>query len=122
VDRDGVVVWGRVKEKAAAAQQYQQNVYQGSTEDPALLEWDAPGVYRAKLYPIGPGETRRVVVRYAEWLGRTGAKGERRLWIYPMAAEGAETSMPHIEELTVKLDLSKSGATEVRTGMAGVRD
>jgi hypothetical protein len=31
VDRDGEVVWGRVKEKQAAAAQYQANVYQGST-------------------------------------------------------------------------------------------
>jgi len=122
VDRDGVVVWGRVKEKAAAAAQYQANVYQGSTEDPALLEWDAPGVYRARLYPIGPGETRRVVVRYAEWLGRSGAKSERRLYVYPMAAEGAEASLPHIEELSATINLARAGAKDVRVGMAGTRE
>ncbi len=122
VDRDGVVVWGKVKEKQAAAAQYQQNVYQGSTEDPALLEWDAPGVYRARLYPIGPGESRRVVVRYAEWLGRSGKNGERRLYVYPMAAEGAEESLPHIEELYARVDLGRAGAKEVRVGMAGTRD
>jgi len=121
VDRDGVVVWGRVKEKAAAAAQYQANVYQGSTEDPALLEWDAPGVYRARLYPIGPGETRRVVVRYAEWLDRTGEQGRRRLYVYPMAADGAEDSLPHVEELKLTFDLSRAGARDVRVGMAGVR-
>ncbi|MFO0758459.1 MAG: VIT domain-containing protein [Byssovorax sp.] len=122
VDREGVIVWGRVKEKQAAAAQYQSNVYQGSTEDPALLEWDAPGVYRARLYPIGPGESRRVVVRYAEWLGRSGPKGERRLYVYPMAAEGAEASLPHIEELTATFDLSRSLAKDIRAGMAGSRD
>ena len=122
VDRDGAIKWGRVKEKAAAAAQYQANVYQGSTEDPALLEWDAPGVYRARLYPIGPGESRRVVVTYAEWLGRTGPKHERRLYVYPMAAEGAEASLPHIEELHATIDLGGAGAKEVRAGMAGQRD
>ncbi len=121
VDREGVVVWGRVKEKAAAAAQYQANVYQGSTEDPALLEWDAPGVYRARLYPIGPGETRRVVVRYAEWLDRTGENGERRLYTYPMAAEGSEGSLPHVEELKVTFNLEQAGARDVRVGMDGVR-
>lgn len=121
VDRDGVPVWGRIKEKAAAAAQYQANVYQGSTEDPALLEWDAPGVYRARLYPIGPGETRRVVVRYAEWLDRTGEQGRRRLYVYPMAADGSEDSLPHVEELKVTFDLSRAGAKDVRVGMAGVR-
>ncbi|MDF3069850.1 MAG: hypothetical protein K0R38_5451 [Polyangiaceae bacterium] len=122
VDRDGVVVWGRVKEKAAAAAQYQANVYQGSTEDPALLEWDAPGVYKARLYPIGPGETRRVVVRYAEWLDRTGEKGERRLYTYPMAADGSENSLPHVEELKVTFDLSRASARDARVGMAGVKN
>ena len=122
VDRDGVVIWGRVKEKAAAAAQYQANVYAGSTEDPALLEWDAPGVYKARLYPIEPGATRRVVVRYAEWLSRTGAKGERRLYVYPMAAEGSAGSAPIIEELTARLDLARAAAREVRVGMEGVRD
>ncbi|MFT3772002.1 MAG: VIT domain-containing protein [Minicystis sp.] len=121
VDREGVIKWGRVKEKQAAAAQYQANVYRGSTEDPALLEWDAPGVYRARLYPIGPGETRRVVVTYAEWLPRTGEKHERRLYVYPMAADGAEESLPHVEELYATIDLARAGAKDVRAGMAGVR-
>jgi Ca-activated chloride channel family protein len=122
VDREGVVFWGYVKEKKAAAAQYQANVYEGSKEDPALLEWEAPGVYKARLYPIAPGQSRRVVVRYAEWLGRTGPKGERRLWVYPMAADGAEGSLPHIEELTATIDLGRASAREVRVGMSGVRE
>ncbi|HLM74487.1 MAG TPA: VIT and VWA domain-containing protein, partial [Polyangiaceae bacterium] len=122
VDRGGAIMWGRVKEKQSAQAQYQSNVYQGSTEDPALLEWDAPGVFKARLYPIKPGEARRVVVQYAEWLSRTGPKGERRLYVYPMAAEGVEASLPHIEELSIAIDLAKSGAKDVRSGMAGVRE
>ncbi len=121
VDRGDGLVWGRVKEKAAAAAQYQSNVYAGSTEDPALLEWDAPGEYKARLYPIGPGETRTVVVRYTEWLARSGAKGERRLYVYPMAAEGAEESLPFVEELRLRMDLSRSGAKELRSGLRAVR-
>jgi Vault protein inter-alpha-trypsin domain len=121
VDRAGELTWGRVKESAAAAAQYQSNVYAGSTEDPALLEWEGPGVYQARLYPIAPGDTRRVVVRYSEWLPRSGEKGERRLYVYPMAADGAESSLPHIEELNVKVDLGGAGAQDVRVGMAGTR-
>ena len=78
-------------------------------------------MYRARLYPIGPGETRRVVVRYAEWLDRTGATGQRRLYVYPMAADGSEDSLPHVEELKVSFDLERASAREVRVGMAGVR-
>ncbi len=119
VDRDGEVVWGRVKESAAAKAQYESNVYQGSTEDPALLSWVAPGVYNARLYPIQAGAKRRVVTRYAEWLSRQGAKADRRLYVYPMAAEGAKGSLPRIEELRVSLDLAKAGASRVRAGMNG---
>jgi tetratricopeptide (TPR) repeat protein len=119
IDRAGELVWARVQERQAAAAQYEANVYAGSAEDPALLEWDAPGVYRARLYPIKPHESRRVVTRYAEWLGRQGARGERRLYIYPMAAEGAAGSLPRIEELTIALDLERAHVAEARVGMQG---
>jgi hypothetical protein len=122
VDREDSIVWGYVKEKQQAAAQYESHVYAGSTEDPALLEWDAPGVYRARLYPIAPGGSRRVVTRYAEWLSRSGDRGERRLYVYPMAAEGAEASLPRIEELTVTVNVARAGAKEVRVGMDGVRE
>jgi tetratricopeptide (TPR) repeat protein len=122
VDRNGDLVWGRVKESAAAVAQYESNVYQGSTEDPALLQWSAPGTYAARLYPIREGAQRRVVTRYAEWLPRQGPHGDRRLYVYPMAAEGARGSLPRIEELTVTLDLSHAGATRVRAGMGGQSD
>ena len=122
VDRDGDLVWGRVKESEEAVRQYESNVFEGSQEDPALLQWKAPGVYNARLYPIKGGTTRRVVTRYAEWLSRQGTHGERRLYVYPMAAEGAKGSLPRIEELTVTLDLSQAAASSVRSGMGGRRD
>ncbi len=120
VDRGGVLVWGRVKEKAQAAAQYQRNVYEGSREDPALLEWDSPGVYKARLYPILPGQQRRVVVRYTEWLARTGPQGNRRLYVFPMAADGPQESLPRIEFFRAVLDLQRANAKEIRTGMQGV--
>jgi tetratricopeptide (TPR) repeat protein len=121
VSRGGDIAWGRIKEKSAASAQYSSNVYEGSNEDPALLEWEGPGVYTARLYPILPGESRRVVVRYTEWLHRTGERGERRLYIYPMAAEGAEATLPHIEEMRARFDLGSAEALEVRSGMEGTR-
>ncbi len=121
VDRKGKMVWGRVKEREAAAAQYQANVYEGSREDPALLVWDSPGVYKARLYPIETRETRRVITRYAEWLGRQGPDGERRLYVYPMAAEGAEGTLPRIEEMRITLDLEHARADDVRVGMKGKR-
>jgi Ca-activated chloride channel family protein len=122
VDRQGDLVWGRVKEQQAAVRQYEANVYQGSEEDPALLQWAGAGLYNARLYPIPPGATRRVVTRYSEWLSREGPNGERRLYVYPMAAEGARASLPRIEELRFTLELGGARATRVRAGMAGKRE
>jgi tetratricopeptide (TPR) repeat protein len=122
VDRDGELAWGRVKEKQQAAAQYQANVYVGSQEDPALLEWDAPGIYKARLYPIKPGATRRVVTRYGEWLSRTGPKGDRRLYTYPMAAEASEGTLPRIEELSISVDLERAAARETRAGMGAIQE
>ena len=117
------IVWGRVKEKAAAAAQYQANVYQGSTEDPALLEWDAPGVYRARLYPIGPGETRRVVVqlrRVARPHRREARAAALRL---PDGRRGRRGDRCRTSRSSTRRSISRhAGAKEVRAGMAGVRD
>lgn len=121
VDRDGKLVWGRVKESRSAEQVYESHVYEGSTEDPALLSWESPGVYSARLYPILKGAERRVVTRYTQWLTRQGERGERRMYVYPMAAEGAKSSLPRIEEMTVKIDVSRAGAGIITTGMGGVR-
>jgi len=38
-----------------------------------------------------------------------------------MAAEGSESSLPHIEFFGAKFDLRRAGAREVRTGMRGVQ-
>jgi tetratricopeptide (TPR) repeat protein len=122
VDRNGDLVWGRIQEAASATRQYQSNVYEGSEEDPALLTWAGQGSYSARFYPIRPGASRRVVTRYAEWLSRQGPRGERRLYVYPLAAEGARGSLPRIEELNVTIDISRAGATGVRAGMDAERD
>ena len=40
--------------------------------DPALLTLEGHGMIRARVFPIPPGETRRVVLRYTQVLGRAG--------------------------------------------------
>ncbi|NOY90192.1 MAG: hypothetical protein GXP55_03205, partial [Deltaproteobacteria bacterium] len=111
VDRDGRLVDGYIREKAQARRAYEQQVYRGSTEDPALLEWDAPGSYRARIYPIAPGATRRVVVTYAEWLERPAGDAPR-LYRYPMGGDRP----PHVQELSFSADLSEAGVSHVRAG------
>ncbi|GAB4199611.1 MAG: hypothetical protein OHK0013_09930 [Sandaracinaceae bacterium] len=113
VDRNGTMVEGFVREEAQARAAYEAQVYRGSTDDPALLAWDAPGSYRARIYPIGPGEVRRIAVRYAEWL-RPTAEGGPRLYRYPMGEGGRA---PHVQELSFVADVSRAEVTSVRAGM-----
>lgn len=41
-------------------------------KDPALIELVGHGVLRARVFPIEPGDTRRVILRYTQVLGRDG--------------------------------------------------
>ncbi len=109
VDRHGNIVEGRVQERQQAAAQYQAQVYRGSTHDPALLEWDAPGRFHAKLYPIAAGATRRVRVRYTQWLG-ADAHGHKTYRL-PLAALDTR-----IGEFRADFDLDESSVTSVRAG------
>ena len=114
VDRAGTMVEGYVRERATAAAAYDAEVYRGSTDDPALLEWDAPGRYRARIYPIAAGEVRTIAIRYAQWLPRT-EDGRPRLYRYPLGQGGARA--PVVGELSFVADLAHAGAARVRAGL-----
>jgi Ca-activated chloride channel family protein len=40
--------------------------------DPALIELAGHGLIRARVFPINPGETRKITLRYTQVLGRAG--------------------------------------------------
>jgi Ca-activated chloride channel family protein len=108
IDRDGKMVYGYIKERQKARAQYSAQVYQGSTDDPALLAWEAPGLYKAQIYPIPPGSTRKVSIVYTEWLRRDG---ERRTWRYPLSGGGRNRS--RIGELDVAVNVVDAGTKEI---------
>jgi len=116
IDRPGPLgtrlVCGYVKEKQTARHQYRSQVYVGSSDDPALLEWEAPGQFKAHIYPIKAGSSRRVVLLYTEWLEQDD--GVRR-WRYPMASPGS--AAPLIQEFDLEVDLDDAGSRRVEAGM-----
>ncbi len=120
IDRPGLggrLVCGYVKERQQARAQYRSKVFVGSTEDPALLEWEAPGQYKAHLYPLKAGASRRVVILYSEWLTRHGAI---RRWRYPMGGAGAVA--PRVQEFRLEVDVQHSGATRLEAGLGASVD
>ena len=119
IDRRGRLIDGYVKERETAQRQYQAQVYEGSTHDPALLEWDAPGSFKARLYPLPPGASRRVLYTYSEWLQPHGEGSALRTFRYPMAG-AAGAGAPLIQELDIEVDASQAGARELRAGLGAL--
>lgn len=77
------------------------------------LAYDAPGVYRAWVSPIAPGQTIKVQISYSEWLDR---EGERRRYVYPMAPQDGQVS-PLIGEFSLRVDTSAANVGTLRAGM-----
>ena len=55
-------------------------------KDPALLTYAGHGLIRAQIFPIQPGQTRKIVLRYTQVLGREGDALRLRYAIGPRTA------------------------------------
>src|ERR1700694_2104497 len=67
---NGEMVSGETMNANQARQIYEEIVRR--QRDPALLEWMAYGLLRARIFPIAPGEQKRVVVRFQTVAEREG--------------------------------------------------
>ncbi|MGF1464621.1 MAG: AgmX/PglI C-terminal domain-containing protein [Sandaracinaceae bacterium] len=76
------------------------------------LVYDGPGQLRARVYPVAPGATVRLKLRYTTWLEGVG---RRRTYVYPMRPAPGEP--PLIGELILTADTSRAEATALRAGM-----
>ena len=61
--------------------------------DPALLSLAGHGLVRAQVFPIGPGETRKVTLRYTQLLDRSGDAVRLR---YALGDRGPGGEMFHV--------------------------
>src|SRR3954463_15553910 len=67
---NGEMVSGETMNADAARQIYEDIVRR--QRDPALLEWMGYGLLRARIFPIAPGEVKKVVVRFQTVAEREG--------------------------------------------------
>ena len=67
---DGELVAGETMNATEARRIYEDIVRQ--QKDPALVEWMGHGLLRTRIFPIQPGEERRVVVRFESVADREG--------------------------------------------------
>lgn len=92
-----------------------ENGYQLTWADPNMpssrLVYDGPGRLRARVFPVQPGATVRVKLRYTEWLERDGAM---RTYVYPMDEGGVA---PLIGELVLRVDTDAVQVGAFRAGL-----
>ncbi len=67
---DGELVTGEALDANRARGVYEEIVRR--KKDPALVEWMGMGLFRTRIFPIQPGETRTVVVRFRAVAEREG--------------------------------------------------
>ncbi|MDQ3037494.1 MAG: FecR domain-containing protein, partial [Myxococcota bacterium] len=80
------------------------------------LTWDGPERLRARIFPVLPGATVGVRVRYTEWLDR---RDDRRTYVYPMRAEG---DPPLLGEFVLTVDTRNAAAGALRAGMGAAEE
>ena len=82
----------------------------------AKLAYDGPDRLRARVYPVAPGATVRIRLRYSEWLDR---RASRRTYVYPMRVEGEP---PLLGEFILQVDTTGSVIGGMRAGMGAETD
>ncbi len=88
---DGELVAGETMNAEEARRIYEEIVRR--QRDPALVEWMGHGLLRTRIFPIAPGEKKRIVVRFQSVAEREGdalrvdyfrgaaLRGSRQLWV-----------------------------------------
>ncbi|HJX52039.1 MAG TPA: VIT and VWA domain-containing protein, partial [Polyangia bacterium] len=100
VENNGQLVEGELIERKEAARQYGAAARAGF--EPALLEWIDGRSYRARIYPVNAGNTRRVVTRYLELAPLVDG---RLRYLFPLRSEPPV----RIGEFSLGVDLGKAG-------------
>lgn len=98
---DGKPVQGQVLDATQARQTYEQIV--SSLRDPALLEYIGRGAVQARIFPIAPGEERRIELEYSQALS---AENGLVRYLYPLNTEKFSASA--IESVTINVDIQSS--------------
>ena len=112
VETDGALIDGEFIEKREAAAQYGEAKSRGHA--PAILEYVDSRTYRARIYPVTAGGTRRVVLRYIELRATVDGKLD---YVYPMGS-----GQPvRIGEFSLSVDLGDNGTKMKLATLADAR-
>jgi hypothetical protein len=99
MDVNGQLMDGEIVERSRAREIYEEIV--DSMKDPALLEWEAGQTFSLRVFPIAPGERKRVILRYLAPLLVDPAAPSGFAATVPSAVPAMQT---HIAAVTVTVD------------------
>ena len=96
---DGKLMEGAILERDRARAIYEEIV--DSMRDPALLEWEAGQTFKLRVFPIQPGERKRVIMRYMAPLIASDEAASGLALLVPSAAPAMQST---IASLQVRVD------------------
>lgn len=100
---DGQKVEGQLYTKEEARRIYNEIVRRRL--DPALLEYIGRDLFQASIFPIDPGDTRRVVIEYSEILPVDNGLVK---YVYPLSTE--KFSAKPLEDVSVSVEIESNEA------------
>lgn len=99
----GKELTGRLLTKEEARSRYEEIVRK--SRDPALLEWVGAGMYQTSVFPIPPGETRKVTLSYTQVCRKTRGLTD---FIFPLST--ARFSAEPVKELSIRIAIASETA------------
>lgn len=99
---NGKRVYAEMLDAEKARSLYENIVRQ--LRDPALLEYSNQGIFKMKIFPIEPGETKKIFISYHEVLDGDGGLFQYR---YPLNTEKFSSKPLQDVDITVNLETSQ---------------
>jgi Ca-activated chloride channel family protein len=107
---------GETMDAAQARSIYEEIVRK--KRDPALIELAGHGLIRARVFPINPGETRKITLRYTQMLNRAGDALQFRYAAgranNPAVPQNVDAPTPPQEQVPLTFSMVVDSATEFR--------
>ncbi|MBA4016042.1 MAG: hypothetical protein C0483_02520 [Pirellula sp.] len=93
---DGKELPGKLLTKEEARRRYEEIVRKN--QDPALLEWLGGGMFQTSVFPVPPGQTREVQIRYTQLCRQTDGVTD---FLFPLST--AKYTTRPVEKVSVRV-------------------
>lgn len=103
IDRLTLMVDGKEYEAKLLDAKQARSIYEGivrRNQDPALMEWVGTGMFQTSVFPVPPGQERKVTLRYTQLCRKSQGLTD---FLFPLST--AKYTAKPVETLSIKLAL-----------------